>query len=54
MKITKRLVWKVCSVMSLVLFGAGCAMLPKEKISSSSTDYNLVVEKVAQYLPLEL
>jgi hypothetical protein len=32
--------------MALAGFSAGCAMLPKERISSSTTDYNLVVEKV--------
>jgi len=45
MKITKRMVWKAGLAMSLAGFLAGCAMLPKERMSSSTTDYNLVVEK---------
>ena len=46
MKISKRMMWKAGLAMSLAVFLAGCTMLPKERISSSSTDYNLVIEKV--------
>src|SRR6185369_6145969 len=46
MKITRQVMWKICLVISLAGFLAGCAMLPKERLSSSTTDYNLVVEKV--------
>ena len=46
MKISKRMMWKACLAMSLAGFLAGCVMLPKERIASSTTDYNLVVEKV--------
>src|SRR6185369_10824310 len=42
MKIIRQIMWKACLAMTL----AGCAMLPKERIASSTTDYNLVVEKV--------
>ena len=46
MKITSQLRWKACLLMGLAGFCSGCAMLPKERISSSTTDYNMVVEKV--------
>src|SRR6185369_7960080 len=46
MKIIRQILWKVCLAIGLAGFLAGCSMLPKEKISSSTTDYNLVVEKV--------
>lgn len=46
MRITSHLIWKSWLVMCLAGVLAGCAMLPKERISSSTTDYNLVVEKV--------
>jgi hypothetical protein len=46
MKITMQIMWRACLAISLVGFWAGCAMLPKEKLASSTTDYNLVVEKV--------
>jgi hypothetical protein len=46
MKTTRRIMWKACLAISLGGFLAGCAMLPKERIASSTTDYNLVVEKV--------
>jgi hypothetical protein len=46
MKMNRQIMRKVCFAMTLAGFLAGCAMLPKERISSSSTDYNLVVEKV--------
>src|SRR5690349_8532779 len=46
MKIIRQIMWKLCLAVGLAGYLAGCAMLPKERISSSSTDYNLVVEKV--------
>ncbi len=46
MEMPKLLVGKVGLAIGLAGFLAGCAMLPKERISSSTTDYNLVVEKV--------
>ena len=46
MKIPKQLVWKVCLAIALGGSLAGCAMLPKERIASTTTDYNLVVERV--------
>src|SRR6185369_2785606 len=46
MKITRQVMWKICLVISLAGFLAGCAMLPKERLSSSTTDYNRVGEKV--------
>jgi hypothetical protein len=46
LKITRQIMWKACLGMTLAGVLAGCAMLPKERMASSSTDYNLVVEKV--------
>jgi len=46
MKITRQLMLKICLALSLAGLVAGCAMFPKERISNSTTDYNLVVEKV--------
>src|SRR6185369_3252195 len=46
MKIIRQILWKVCLAIGLAGFLSGCALLPKERISSSTTDYNLVVEKV--------
>lgn len=46
MKIPRQVIWKSCLLMSLAGLFAACSMLPKERISSSTTDYNLVVEKV--------
>jgi hypothetical protein len=46
MKIIRQIMWKACLAMTLAGVLAGCAMLPKERIASSTTDYNLVVEKV--------
>lgn len=46
MKMIRTTMWKACLAMILAGSLAGCATLPKERISSSTTDYNLVVEKV--------
>jgi hypothetical protein len=37
---------KTSVLLALAAFCPGCAMLPQERISSNSSDYNLVVEKV--------
>lgn len=42
----RKAAWRSGAVLCLGALLAGCAMLPKERISSSTTDYNLVVEKV--------
>lgn len=46
MKTNGRFLLMLWLVMCFAGLAAGCAMLPKERISSSTTDYNLVVEKV--------
>jgi hypothetical protein len=46
MKRCRELLWNGCLAMVLAAICSGCAMLPRERISSSTTDYNLVVEKV--------
>lgn len=46
MKTTGRLLRNSLLAMCLAGLATGCAMLPREKMASTTTDYNLVVEKV--------
>lgn len=44
-KLNWQIVVRACAALSLMCLLTSCAMLPKEKIANSTTDYNLVVEK---------
>jgi hypothetical protein len=46
MKVTQRFVYRLCSGLCLLSLAAGCAFIPKDNITNTTTDYNLVVEKV--------
>ena len=46
MNLRTRFLLSIFSAAGIAICIPGCAMLPKEKIAGTSTDYNLIVEKV--------
>lgn len=45
MKINRKIILTICCGVILASLLTGCAMLPKNKIAKSATNYNLVVER---------
>lgn len=52
MKLNRKIILILCCVVSIVGLLTGCAMLPKNKIAKSATNYNLVVERVGNEMLL--
>jgi len=52
MKLNRKIILMLCCGVSLVVWLTGCAMLPKNKIAKSTTNFNLVVERAANEMLL--